>query len=42
VAEALAAWRVEVLIADIDDGLRAQIREAQARQLMLNASDPDS
>lgn len=42
VAEALAAWRVDVLIADIDHDLRAQIREAQVRQLMLNADDPDS
>jgi hypothetical protein len=29
------------VIADIDGALRAQIREAQARQLMLNVSNAD-
>ena len=42
VAEALSTWGVEVLVVEIDPALRARIREAQARQVMLNASDLDT
>lgn len=41
VAEALSTWGVEVLVVEIDPALRARIREAQARQVMLNADDSD-
>ena len=35
-AEALSAWEVEVLVVDLDDAVRAGLREAQVRQLMVN------
>ena len=41
VAEALATWGVEVLIVDVGEELRAQIRDAQQRQMMVNPSGPD-
>lgn len=38
VSEALATWGVTVLVVDIDDPLRADIRKAQVRQIMVNPS----
>jgi len=35
-AEALRAWEIEVFIVDLDDDVRAGLRSAQARQLMVN------
>lgn len=37
-AEALRAWEVAVLIAELDDDVRAGLRAAQARQVMVNLS----
>ena len=41
VAEALATWEVEVLVVDVGEELRAQIRQAQHRQMMVNPSVSD-
>lgn len=43
VAEALAAWGVEVLVVDVDAAVRDGIRAAQVRQQMVNpaAAAPD-
>jgi alkylated DNA nucleotide flippase Atl1 len=38
VSEALATWGVTVLVVDIDEQLRANIKEAQVRQIMVNPS----
>jgi hypothetical protein len=38
VAEALATWGVEVIVVDVGEELRAQIRQAQQRQIMVNPS----
>ena len=35
-AAAIASWRIDVFTADLDDSIRAGIREAQARQIMVN------
>lgn len=35
-AESLRAWRVEVLTVDLDEDVRAGLRSAQARQVMVN------
>jgi hypothetical protein len=37
VAEALATWGIEVIVVDIAPELRTRIREAQLRQMMVNA-----
>ena len=40
-AEALATWGVEVMVVDLDDDdVRAGLRAAQARQVMVNPADP--
>ncbi len=36
VSEALATWGVTVLVVEIDDQLRADIKDAQVRQIMVN------
>ena len=41
VAEALATWGVEVLVVDVGEELRAKIRQAQQRQMMVNPSGAD-
>jgi hypothetical protein len=38
VSEALATWGVTVLVVDIEEQLRADIKEAQVRQIMVNPS----
>lgn len=40
-AEALTTWRVRVVVIEIDDILRDEIRAAQARQEMRNLDDED-
>ena len=40
-AEALTTWRVRVVVIEIDDVLRDEIRAAQARQEMRNVDDED-
>jgi len=35
-AEALSSWEIEVLIVDLDDAVRDGLRDAQARQVMMN------
>jgi hypothetical protein len=35
-AEALSTWEIEVLVVNLDDTVRAGLREAQVRQLMVN------
>jgi hypothetical protein len=35
-AEALSSWEIEVLIVDLDDAVRAGLRDAQVRQVMVN------
>ena len=35
-ATSIASWNVEVMVADLDDVIRAGIRDAQARQVMIN------
>jgi hypothetical protein len=37
-AEALRAWEVAVLVAVLDDNVRAGLRAAQVRQVMVNPS----
>jgi hypothetical protein len=37
-AAAVNAWRIEVIVAELDDAVREGIRGAQARQLMVNPS----
>lgn len=37
-AEALRAWEVAVLIAVLEDDVRAGLRAAQVRQVMVNPS----
>jgi hypothetical protein len=39
-AEALMTWQVEVLVVDLDDDVRAGLRGAQARQVMINPAGP--
>lgn len=39
-AEALAAFRIEVLVVDLDPSVRAGIRAAQVRQVMVNTAPP--
>jgi hypothetical protein len=39
-AEALRVWRVEVLVVVLDDDVRAGLRAAQARQVMVNPPPP--
>ncbi len=39
-AEALRVWRVEVLVVVLDDDVRAGLRAAQARQVMVNPPRP--
>jgi hypothetical protein len=36
-AEALSSWGIEVLVVGLDDAVRAGIRDAQVRQVMINA-----
>jgi hypothetical protein len=40
-SEALATWGIQVLVADIDPEIRARLRVAQARQVMVNPSVHD-
>ena len=35
-SEALAAWRVKVVVVQLDDSVREGIRAAQVRQIMVN------
>jgi hypothetical protein len=42
VAEALATWAAQVLIVDIGEELRSEIRKAQLRQVMVNPASLDS
>ncbi len=35
-AEALATWRIDVLVVELDDAVRAGLRDAQVRQVMVN------
>ncbi len=35
-SEALSSWEIEVLIVDLDDPVRAGLRDAQVRQVMVN------
>jgi hypothetical protein len=35
-AEALRAWEIKVLVVDLNDDVRAGLRSAQARQVMVN------
>jgi len=37
-SEALSSWEIEVLIVDLDDPVRAGLRDAQVRQVMVNPS----
>jgi hypothetical protein len=37
-SEALSSWEIEVLIVDLDDAVRAGLRDAQVRQVMVNPS----
>ena len=37
-SEALSSWEIEVLIVDLDDSVRAGLRDAQVRQVMVNPS----
>ncbi len=37
-SEALSSWKIEVLIIDLDDPVRAGLRDAQVRQVMVNPS----
>jgi hypothetical protein len=37
-SEALSSWEIEVLIVDLDDAVRAGLRDAQVRQVMANPS----
>jgi hypothetical protein len=37
-SEALSSWKIEVLIVDLDDAVRAGLRDAQVRQVMVNPS----
>jgi hypothetical protein len=37
-AEALRTWRIEVFVANLDADVRAGLRSAQARQVMVNPS----
>ncbi len=37
-AEALRVWEVAVLVAELDDEVRAGLRAAQIRQVMVNPS----
>jgi hypothetical protein len=39
-AEALSTWQIEVLVVELDDAVRAGLRDAQVRQVMVNPS-PD-
>jgi hypothetical protein len=36
VAEALRIWGVEVFVAELEAGVRADLRAAQVRQMMVN------
>jgi hypothetical protein len=36
-AKALSSWGVKVLVVELDDAVRAGIRDAQVRQVMINA-----
>jgi hypothetical protein len=38
--EALGTWGIEVFIADLDDAMRAGVRDAQVRQVMVNPDLP--
>ena len=38
-AEALQMWAVEVRVVQLDEALRAELRAAQTRQVMVNRSD---
>jgi hypothetical protein len=40
--EALARWKVEVLVVDLDDAVREGIRAAQVRQVMVNTAPAQS
>lgn len=35
-ATALAVWGIDVIVVELDEGVRAGLREAQARQVMVN------
>jgi hypothetical protein len=35
-AEALGLWEIEVLVVELDDAVRAGLRDAQSRQVMIN------
>lgn len=35
-AEALATWRIDVLVVELEDAVRAGLRDAQVRQVMVN------
>lgn len=37
-AEALSSWGIEVLVVGLDDAVRAGLRDAQVRQVMVNSS----
>ena len=41
-AEALGAWGVTVLVAELEDDTRASLRAAQVRQIMVNTSLADN
>jgi hypothetical protein len=36
-AEALSSWGIEVLVVELDDAVRAGLRDAQVRQVMVNS-----
>ncbi len=40
VAEALKSWGVNVLVVEVEEAVRAEIRDAQLRQVMVNPSAP--
>jgi hypothetical protein len=41
-AEALTTWGIEVLVVELDEEIRAGLRAAQARQVMMNPAELDS
>jgi hypothetical protein len=39
-SEALRTWEIEVVLVDLDDEVRTDLRAAQVRQIMVNPSGP--
>lgn len=39
-AEALATWNIEIMVVELDENVRAGLHAAQARQVMVNPTDP--